>query len=111
MKWNLIILLYLLKSCLLKKNLEKENVFYEVKTEIYSKGFNSKRYKYNNKKMTIHAEIDALKKLKYKMKIDNLKVITTDLVVIRFRKDLTLGESGPCKHCIDELSKEKKILK
>ena len=86
-------------------------IFYVKKGKI-AMGENSERYRFNNIKIKMHAEIDALNNLHYlihsgKMKKINIKKM--DLIVIRVTKTGKLGESAPCYHCTNELNKNSKI--
>ena len=62
----------------------------------FSFGLNSTRRNYNN--TSIHAEIDAMKKLPYK-KIRN----KMDLIVIKLTKSGKFGDSRPCLTCLKSM--------
>lgn len=68
--------------------------------DIYFYG-NNKMYK-NNKKLSRHAEIDLLCKIK---KYHFRKQI--DILVVRITKNNILGESKPCYYCYQSLKKSK----
>ena len=67
-------------------------------------GVNTYRQRYSNSRIKIHAEIDALKKCKFR------NHVMVDLFVIRINRNKELKGSKPCAHCIREL-KSKKFLK
>lgn len=71
-------------------------------------GYNSHRFRYNNKSCQYHAEIDALRKLNKILRWKGIKNITVDLVVIRYSGNL-ISDSKPCVHCCKELSFNKKV--
>jgi cytidine deaminase len=70
-------------------------------------GENSERMRFNNIKMTTHAEMDALKKLGGLIRVQKCKKQKMDLVVIRVNISGNLCESAPCYHCTQELAKTK----
>ncbi len=51
----------------------------------------------DNVKFTIHAEIDVL------LKCPKHELKGADIIIIRVRKDGSLGESSPCNTCIDKM--------
>jgi hypothetical protein len=63
-------------------------------------GINTNRKRFNNNKIAVHAEIDALQKLEKTNKKHKM-----DLIVLRVNKNGKLCESAPCRHCTIELSK------
>lgn len=63
-------------------------------------GINTNRKRFNNNKIAVHAEIDALQKLEKLNKKPKM-----DLIVLRVNKNGKLCESAPCRHCTIELSK------
>jgi len=73
-------------------------------------GENSFRYLNNNNKVSVHAEMDALKKLFIMKKMRRVKKTKMDLVVIRINKNGKLCESAPCYHCTQELLKNNLIV-
>ena len=82
-------------------------IFYVKKGKI-AIGENSDRCRFNNSKIKMHAEIDALKHLTYLIKSGKIKKSTNskmDMVVLRVSKSGKLGESAPCFHCTDEIRK------
>lgn len=68
-------------------------------------GENSDKSLFGNSKIKTHAEIDALKKLLKLIKFKKIKKPCMDLLVLRVNKNLSLGESAPCYHCTQMLSK------
>jgi len=62
-------------------------------SKVVSKGMNSGRASYSGCKYEIHAEMEAMKKIKRNIKK------TYDILVIRVTKTGTLGNSRPCSRC------------
>jgi hypothetical protein len=74
-------------------------------------GENSTRALYSNKKITTHAEMDALIKVDSLIKCKKLKKNTRlNLIVIRINRSGLLRESAPCFHCSKELAKRNNII-
>ena len=82
-------------SCKLKDRISKKS----------PKGYNHYRGINHNIIDTIHAEIDAAKKLPYIKNKRRKKII--DLLVIRMTRNRTLKMSEPCHHCIKYLNNMK----
>jgi len=66
-------------------------------------GENSFRCVNGSNKVTIHAEMDALNKLKIMIRLKKIKKAKMDLIVIRINKNGNLCESAPCFHCTQQL--------
>ena len=80
-------------------------IFYTLRGKI-AVGENSDKCRYNNDKIKVHAEIDAVNKMTYLIKSNKIKNRKSfDLVVIRISRGGKLSESAPCFHCTQELSK------
>ena len=65
--------------------------------------------RYNDNKITTHAEMNAIKQLAIQMCRVRVCRKTVDLIVIRVNKNGQLTMSQPCYHCAKELVKNKKI--
>ena len=102
---------------LMRKKQNKDNDFNHVSMCLYkdidnkltSTGINSSNKRYNNKKITTHAEMSAIGNLRYKLSKHRIKKIKIDLFVVRFYKNNELCSSSPCHHCSIELYKNKYI--
>lgn len=57
----------------------------------------------------LHAEMDCIKKLSYKMCKMRTRYCDVDLICLKVKKNGSLGNSQPCYHCATELYKHKKI--
>lgn len=81
-----------------------------VHNSIIVTGFN--KYTNNNKfSNTVHAEIDALFKMKNLVKNDK-KINSVDLLIIRLSNyNNSLKNSKPCHHCINYIKKYNEINK
>ena len=55
--------------------------------------------------VSIHAELNSLKRFRHVMSSKNLNNKHVDLLVIRLTKSNKLGESRPCFHCLEQLIK------
>jgi cytidine deaminase len=60
--------------------------------------FGQNHYVCNSKTVTIHAEHDAINKLPYKRKKENI-----NMLVLRFTKNYKLCMSKPCDQCINNM--------
>ena len=65
--------------------------------------------RYNNKKISRHAEMEALHKFSRKMILYHQKKMSVNMYVIRIDSDGVMQNSTPCKHCCIEMFKHKKI--
>ncbi len=65
--------------------------------------------RYNNKKISRHAEMEALRKLSRKMILYHQKKMNVNMYIIRIDENGMLQNSRPCKHCCIEMFKHKKI--
>lgn len=91
---------HLLSFALNRYKLEKIKhyaIFFNSPNTMIAFGFNNER---PGSLISIHAEVDALNKLKKKPAIKNKHY---DLLVVRLTKTNILGESRPCQHCIQSL--------
>lgn len=79
------------------------------KKNISVMGINNPSPRYNNNKISTHAEINVLQKLSRKMILYHKKKMVVNLYVIKIDKEGNLKNSKPCKHCCIEMSKNKKI--
>ena len=86
-------------------NLELENKFSNWAFGKIAIGENSERIRFGNTKLSTHAEMDALARLKNLIRVKRCKKQKMDLIVIRINKSGDLCESAPCQHCTYELSK------
>jgi cytidine deaminase len=80
------------------------NAFYNSK--YCSIGINSDRSRYNNIRMTTHAEMNAIDIM---IKKTICKKKTINLIVLRVHKNNTLSLSQPCYHCSTEMMKNKHV--
>ena len=102
---------------LLREKQNKDNDFNHVAMCFYKTidnklttvGINTTNKRYNNDKITTHAEMSAICNLRYKLSKHRIKKIKIDLIVVRFHKNDELCCSKPCYHCSIELSKNKYI--
>jgi hypothetical protein len=76
-------------------------------------GLNSDKSQFSNKTIKTHAEIDAIKKIRYYKRCNIIKNNKMDLIVLRVNKFGKLCLSAPCYHCTCFLNskKTKKIIK
>lgn len=81
-----------------------ENKFTNWAFGKFAIGENSERVRYGNKRLSTHAEMDALHKLDNLIRVRRCKKQKMDLVVIRVNRSGNLCESAPCYHCTKELS-------
>ena len=65
-----------------------------------NKYFSKIYYKTQDRKFTIHAEIDAI------LKLDSKELKGTDILIIRVSNCDNLCNSRPCNSCIDKLKKK-----
>ena len=87
-----------------RQNNEKFHyAFLLSKNELVSEGRNS--FIENKTCTTIHAEINALEKIKNIKNINSLQ--KHNLIVIKIKKNGDIGEGKPCSHCIYLLSESK----
>ncbi|AYV80355.1 MAG: hypothetical protein Gaeavirus38_1, partial [Gaeavirus sp.] len=68
-------------------------------------GENSERSRFNNNKLSTHAEMDSLHKLSSIFRNRIRKKQRMDLIVIRINQKGDICESAPCHHCTMELYK------
>jgi deoxycytidylate deaminase len=92
---------YLINQALRSEEKHKHGaIVLDKKGNIISSGYNRK-IKYYNHKFTIHAEVDAINKLK-KNKIGDLTLIVVRVVT----KQKILALSKPCNSCDDYIRKK-----
>jgi len=84
-------------------------LYKNIDNKITSVGINSSNKRYNNEKISTHAEMSAINNLRYKLSKHRIKKIKIDLIVVRFHKNMELCNSAPCKHCSLELCKNKYV--
>lgn len=72
-------------------------------------GENSNKPLYSNKKISTHAEMDALQKTKGLLRCKKLKNKKMNLIVIRITRSGVLSESAPCFHCTEALANDDSV--